>query len=152
MVTWFVGLHMIIYDYFSSVFCIVPKKVLLLKYPKWVIHLKNCYHYAKVVENAIINFSIGPFCRLFFSRKYLEVALSAVLCNGPVGCIKNVWGYQHWNTANTTLDIYLLFDNGHSSTKTRCKVCSNLTKCTTTIDLRLTSVFWLTLNTFHTLL
>ena len=27
-------LHVIIYDYFSSVFCNVPKKVLLLKYRK----------------------------------------------------------------------------------------------------------------------
>ena len=26
----------------------------------------------------------------------MEVALSAVLCNGAVGCIMNVWGYQHW--------------------------------------------------------
>ena len=97
---WLFLLHMIIYDYFSSVFCIVPKKVLLLKYWKWVSHLKNCYHYAKVVENARINFSISPYCTLLFSRKenfkFLEVALSAVLCNGAVGCIMNVWGYQHW--------------------------------------------------------
>ena len=28
--------------------------------------------------------------------KFLEVALSAVLCNGAVGCIMNVWGYRHW--------------------------------------------------------
>ena len=100
MVTWFFWLHMIIYDYFSSVFCIVPKKVLLLKYRKWVSHLKNCYHYAKVVENAKINFSITPYCTLLFSRKesfkYLDVALSAFLCNGMVGCIMNVWGCQHW--------------------------------------------------------
>ena len=61
-------------------------------------------------------------------------------------CIMNVWGYQHWNTANTTLDIYLLFENGHKSTQTRCKVCSNLTKCTTTIDFRLTSVFFINLE------
>ena len=115
--TWFFWLHVIIYDYFSSVFCIVPKKVLLLKYRKWVSHLKNRYHYAKVVENARINFSISPSCTLLFSRrenfKFLEVALSAVLCNDPVGYIMNVWGYQHWNTANTALDIYLLFENGH---------------------------------------
>ena len=111
---------MIIYDYFSPVFCIVPKKALLLKYRKWVNHLKNRYHYAKVVENARINFSISPYCTLLFSRKenfkFFEVALSAVLCNGAVGCIMNVWGYQHWNTANTTLDFYLLFINGHKST------------------------------------
>ena len=54
LVTRFFWLYMIIYDYFSSVFCIVPKKVLLLKYRKWVGHLKNRYHYGKVVENARI--------------------------------------------------------------------------------------------------
>ena len=119
------GLHMILYDCFSSVFCIVPKKVLLLKYRKWVSHLKNFYHYAKVVENARINFSISPSCTLLFSRqenfKFLEVALSAVLCNGPVGCIMNVWQYQDWNTASTTLVIYLLFENGHKSNQTSVK-------------------------------
>ena len=138
---------MIICDYFSSVFCTVPKKVLLLKYRKWASHLKNCYHCAKVVENARTNFSISPYCTLLFSRKenfdFFEVALSAVLCNGPVGCITYVWGYQHWNT---TLDIYLLFENGHKSTPTRCKVCSNLKKCTTTTDFCLTSVFFINLE------
>ena len=103
--TWFFWLHMIIYDYFSSVFCIVPKKVLLLKYRKWVSHLKNRYHYAKVVENVRINFSISPYCTLLFSRKenfkFLEVALSAVLCNGPVGCIMNVW-------ENISIEILLI--------------------------------------------
>ena len=93
-------LHMIIYDYFSSVFCIVPKNVLLLKYQKWASHLKNRYHYTKVVENARINFSISPYCNLLFSRKenfkFLEAALSAVPCNGVFGWIINVWGYQHW--------------------------------------------------------
>ena len=96
----FFWLHIFIYDYFLFVFCIVPKKALLLKYRKWVSHLKNRYHYAKVVENARINFSISPYCTLLFSRKenfkFLEVALSAVLCNGAVDCIMNVWGYQHW--------------------------------------------------------
>ena len=62
-------------------------------------HLKNRYHYAKVVENAGINCSISPYDTLLFSRKenfkFLEVALSAVLCNGAVGCIMNVRGYQH---------------------------------------------------------
>ena len=148
--TWFVWLHMIIDDYFPSVFCIVPKRVLLLKYRKWVSPLKNCCHYAKVGENARINFSISPYCTLLFSRKenfkFWEVALSAVLCNGPVGYIMNVWGYQHWNAVNTTLEIYLLFKNGHTITQTRCKVCSNLTKCTKTIDFRLTSVFVINLE------
>ena len=141
---------MIIHDYFSSVFCIVPKRVLLLKYRKGFSHLKNRYRYAKVVKNTRINFSISPYSTLLFSRKenfnFFEVALSAVLCNGAVGCIMNGWGYQHWNTANTTLDMYLLFKNGHISTQRTYKVCSNLTKCTRTIDFRLTSVFFINLQ------
>ena len=83
LVTWFFWLHMIIYDYFSSVFCIVPKKILLLKYRNWVSHLKNRNHYAKAGENARINFSIRTYCTLLLSRKenfkFFEVALSAVL-------------------------------------------------------------------------
>ena len=142
---------MVIYDYFSSLFSVLCQR----RHCCWnnENHLKHRYHYAKLVENARINFSINqfsPHCTLLFCRKenfkFLEVALSAVLCNGAVGCIMNVWGYQHWNTANTTLDIYLLFENGHKSTQTRCKVCSNLTKCTTTIDFRFTSVFFINLK------
>ena len=56
--------------------------------------MKNRYHYAKVVENARMKFSISPYCILLFSRKknfkFLEVALSAILCNDAVGCIMNV--------------------------------------------------------------
>ena len=130
-VTWFFWLHMIIYDYFWFVFCIMPKKVLLLKYRKWVSHLKNRNHYAKAVENARINFSISPYCTLMFSRKehfkFFEAASPAVFCNDTVSCIMNVRGYQHWNTANTTLNIYLLFENGHKSAQTKWKVCSHLT-------------------------
>ena len=144
--TWFFWLQMIIYNYFSPDFCIVPKKV-FWKYREGVSHLKNRYHYTKVVENARINFSVCPYRTLLFSRKenfkFLEVALSAVICNGSVGWIMKVWGYQSWNTANTTLDIYLLCENGHKSTQTSCKVCSNHRKCTTTIDFRLTSVFFI---------
>ena len=101
-----------------------------------------------MVENARVNFSISPYCMLLFSRKgnfkFFEVALSAVLCNGAAGCIMNVWGCQHWNTTNTILNIYLLFENGHKSTLTRCKVCSSVTKCTTTIYFR--SVFFINLE------
>ena len=123
---------------------------------KWVSRLKNRYRYAKLVQNARINFSISPYCTLLFSRKenfkFLEVALWAVLCNGPVDYIMNLWGYQHWNTANTTLDIYLLFENDHKSTQTRCKVCSNLTSVLQQLTFVLLLSFLLTLNTFHTLL
>ena len=132
------------------------KKVLLLKYRQWVSHVKNRYHYGKVVENARIIFSVSPYSTLLFSRKenfkFFEVVLPAVLCNGQVGYIMNVWGYQHWNTANTTLDIYLLFENDHKSTQTRCKVCSYLTSVLQQLTFVLLVSFLLTLNTFHTLL
>ena len=145
---------MIIYDYFSSVFCIVPKKVLLLKYRKWVSHLKNRYHYAKVVENARINFSISPYCTLLFSRKenfkFFEVALSAVLCNGLVGCIMNVWGYQHWNAANTRLDIYLPLENGHKNTQTSVKFVQTYQSVLQQLTFVLLVSILLTLNIFHT--
>ena len=145
------------YYYFLSVFCIVPKKVLLLKYWKWVSHLKNRYHYAKVVENSRINFSISPYCTLLLSRKenfkFFEVAFLVVLCfNGAFGFIINVWGYQHLNTANTTLDIYLLFKNCHQGSQARCKVCSNLKSVLQQLIFVLLVSFLLILNTFHTLL
>ena len=112
--------------------------------------MENHYHYTKLAENARINFSISPYCTLLLSRKEnfktFEVALSTVLCNGSVGCIMNAWGYQHWNTANTALDIYLLFENDHNITQIMCKVCSNLTKCTTAIYFCLTSVFFINLE------
>ena len=132
------------------------KKVLLLKYRKWVSHLKIRYHYAKMVENARIKFSISPYCTLLFSRienfTFFKVALPAVLCNGAVGCIMNMWGYQHWNTGSTTLDMYLLFENVHKSAQTRCKVCSKLTSALQQLTFVLLVSFFLTLNTFHTLL
>ena len=136
-------------DYIWSFFIcfLYCARILLLKYRNRVSHLKNRYHYAKVVENAKTNFLISPYCALLFSRKknfnFFEVALSAVVCNGRVGRITNVWGYHHWNTANSTLDIYLLFDNGHEITHTSFNVYSNLTKCTTAIDFCLTSVFFI---------
>ena len=59
--------------------------------------MKNRYRkkiYAKVVENAKINFSISPYCTLWFSRKQnfksFEVALAVVLCNDVVGSIMNM--------------------------------------------------------------
>ena len=58
----------------------------------------------------------------------------------------NVWGYQYWNPANTTMDICLLFENGHKSTQTRCKVSSNVTKITTIIGFRFTGVFFINLE------
>ena len=59
--------------------------------------MKNRYRkniYAKVVENARINFSVCPYHTLLFSRKEnlkpFEVALAVVLCNDVVGSIMNM--------------------------------------------------------------
>ena len=61
--------------------------------------MKNRYHYAKVVENARINFSINLYYTLLFSRqeifKFFEAALPALLCDGKDERIVNVSGYQH---------------------------------------------------------
>ena len=86
---------------------------------------------------------LHPFVFFWFRSTFISCSLQ-----WPVDCIMNVWGYQHRNTANTTLYIYLLFENGLKSTQRRCKVCSNLTKCTTTMDFRLTSVFFINLEHF----
>ena len=40
--------------------------------------------------------------------------------------------------------------NGHKSTQTRCKVCSNLTSVLQQLTFALLEYFLLTLNTFHT--
>ena len=69
-----------------------------------------------MVENARINFSVSPYRTLLFSReenlKCFEVALAVVIFNDLVDSIMNMWDYQHWNTANTILDIYLLIAKG----------------------------------------
>ena len=66
------------------------------------------------MEKARINFSISNYCTLLFSRKEnlksFEEALAAVFCKCVFGFIMSVWGYRHWNTTNTTVDIYLLFE------------------------------------------
>ena len=138
---------MIIYDYFSSVFCVAPKRVLLLQYRKWASHLKNHYHYAKVVENARINFAMSPYCSLLFSRK--EIFWSSF-----VGCSLQWRSWLHCECVRISALKFcqyqaghlLAFKNGHKSTQTRCKVCSDLTMCTATIDFHLTSVFFINLE------
>ena len=90
---------------FRLFFVLCQRRSRCWKYQKLGSHLKNRYHYAKVVENARINFSISPYCTLLFSRKFFEVALAANLCNGVIGWIINVWGYRHWNIVNTTAEI-----------------------------------------------
>ena len=68
-----------------------------------------------------------------------------------ISCSLQLCGWLHYecvriSALNTSLDIYLLFENRHESTQTRCKVCSNLTKRTTIINFRLISVFFINLK------
>ena len=83
-----------------SVLC--QRRYCCWKYRNWDSHLKNRYHYAKVVENARTNFSVSPYCTLLFSRKenfkLFEVALPAFLCNGAIGCIMTVWTCCQYHT------------------------------------------------------
>ena len=61
-----IGKHIIAFRLFS-VLC--QRRYWCWKYRKRGSHLKNCYHYVKVVENARINSSITLYCTLLFSRK-----------------------------------------------------------------------------------
>ena len=58
-----------------------------------------------------VSINIGKYIITFtcFLHCAKKVALTVVLCNDVVGSIMNMWGYLHWNTANTIPDIYLLF-------------------------------------------
>ena len=101
----------------------------------------------KVVENARIKFFNQSLLHpvVFYKRK-LQIFVSSF-----ISCSLQWRGRLHYecvsiSALNTTLEIYLLLKNGHKSTQTRCKVCSNLTKCTTTIDFRLTIVVFTNLE------
>ena len=99
--------------YYSLFSILCQRRSCCWKYRKWGSHLKNSYHYAKLVVKARIIFSIIPYCHLLFSRnenlKFLEVALTTILCNKVDGCIMKMWGSLSWSTVKTTADIYLLF-------------------------------------------
>ena len=108
LVTWFFWLHMIIYDYFSTVFCIAPKKVLSLKYRKWVSHLKNRY-YPKVVENARIHFSVSPYCILLFSGKENY----KIFCSSLVSCSLQWRSWLHYECERISALTYCQYHTGH---------------------------------------
>ena len=115
--------------------------------------MKNRYHYAKVVENARINFSTSPYCTLLFSRKenfkFFEVALPAVLCNGAVDCMCEDISIEILRIPLWTFTCFL--KNDHKNTQIRWKVCSNPTSVLQQLTFVLLVSFLLTLNTFHTL-
>ena len=58
--------------------------------------------------------------------------------------IMNVWGYRHWNTANTIADIQKAAIKALKQGVTVFKPY----KCTTAIDFRLVSVFFIILEHF----
>ena len=153
--TWFFWLHVIIYDYLSSVFCIVPNKILSLKYRKWVSHLKNRYHYVKVIENAQINFSISPYCILLFSRKEnFKFFSSFISCSLQwSGWLHNdLWGYQHWNTANTNWTFTYFSKTAIKALKQGVNFAQTLQSVLQQLTFVLLVSFLLTFHTFHTLL
>ena len=132
---------------FSSVFCIVPKKVSLLKIWKVRQPLEKSLPLCKggrKCKNKFFNQSLlHP---VVFQKRKLQIFGSSF-----ISCSLQWRGWLHYecvriSALNTTLDIYLLFENGHKSTQTRCKVCSNLTKCITTIDFCLNSAFFINLE------
>ena len=71
----------------------MPEKVVLLEISK-VINRYRKNTYAKVIENARINFPVSPYRALWFSRKeklkFFEVALAVVLYIAVVGSIMNM--------------------------------------------------------------
>ena len=91
LMTWFFWLHLIIYDYFSSVFCFVSKKLLWLKYRKWVSPLKNPYHYAKVLENARIILNHSLLHPVVFWKTKPQIFWSSF-----VGCFLQWLGWLHY--------------------------------------------------------
>ena len=105
--------------------------------------LPSCKGSRKCKNKFFGQFLLHP---VVFQKRKLQIFGSSF-----ISCSLQWYGWIHYecvriSALNTTLDIYLLFENGHKSTQTRCKVCSNLTKCTTTIDFRLTSVFFINLE------
>ena len=72
----------------------MPKKVALLKISKVRLSLEKSLSkkiYAKVVENARIDFSVSPYRTPWLSRKenliFFEVALAVVLCNDVLAAL-----------------------------------------------------------------
>ena len=101
-----IGKYIITFHLFSVLY---QRRYRCWKYRKWGSHLKNCYHYAKVVENARINFSISPYCTLLFSRKenfkFFEVALSAVFLQ---------WrSWLHYQCVRISTLKYCQYHSGH---------------------------------------
>ena len=96
-------------------------------------------------------------CRNKFLKQFLlhpvvfQKIKRQIVGSSFISCSLQWYSWLHYecvrtSALNTTLDIDLISENGHKSTQARCKVCSNLTKCTTTIDFRLTGVIFINLE------
>ena len=92
----------------------------------------------------------------FFSQSLLHPAVFQerklqIVGSSFISCSLQWRGCLHYECVriselNTTLNIYLLFENSRKNTQTRCKVFKNLAKRTTTFDFCLTSVFFINLE------
>ena len=82
----------ITFDFFSL---LCQRTSSCLKYRKLCSYFENHYHHKKMVEKNTINFSVGPYCALLFSReeniKFSEVVLVAVHCNWLITCLMTAW-------------------------------------------------------------
>ena len=95
--------------FISFLYCAKEGIVVEISKVKWVSRWKSRYHFAKVVENARINFSISPYCTPFFSRKenfkFFEVALSAVFLQ---------WrSWLHYQCVRISTLKYCQYHSGH---------------------------------------
>ena len=108
-----------IYSYFSFAFFVLPRKWSCRKYRKRYSYFENHYCHAIIVDKRM-NFLFSRYCTLLFSSKenikFSEVALVYAHCNYLIGFIMFAPGYRPWNTANTTVNIYLLVKNCNKNT------------------------------------
>ena len=135
-----------IYSYFLFVFSVVSKKVQSLKILKvmqlfWK-SLLPCKNRRKK-GNTFFGQSLMHHV-VFLKRNYQasEVVLKSVPYNCLIGCNLIVRGYQPGNTANTTVDLFLLVENDKKNTEKNVKFFQTLFLSAYLTGLRLTLGHW----------
>ena len=74
--------------------------------------------------------------------KFLKQLWQLFLAMMWLAALCNIWCYWHWNTANTTLDIYLFFIKRSKNNSNNVYNFFKPTKCATITDFRLGSDFY----------
>ena len=135
-----------IYSYFLFVFSVVSKKVQLLKilkvmqlFWKFLLPCKN----RRKKGNKFFGQSLLH--HVVFQKRYYqasEVVLKSVPYNCLIGCNLIVLGYQPGNTANTTVDLFLLVKNDNKNTEKNVKFFQTLFLSAYLAGLSLTLGHW----------